>query len=181
MAKQPKDAPEGATPAMPASITADARPEDVATLQAQIEDLKGKLAAADEARSEADKRVLAAAEAQGMLLQTQRPDIPTGKTVEVTVCTGYEVVGYKDNGSDILKPKWGKKTVPTFMHRIDMPAVGGEHMMVGGRQFFHGMVYPIDLDTLRVVKEIEYRLWDHDRNINGSNENAYRQRREDRI
>lgn len=149
--------------------------DDVAKLRAQVAELTEELGAA---RSESEKAALAAAEAQGSLLQRDIHEVPTGKTVEVSRCTGYKCVGYKDDGREILKPTWETVELPTFFYKIDMPPVGGVALFPNGVPFYQGTVYEVDLHTLRSWKEMVYRLWAHDRVVFGSNENFYRRPRE---
>lgn len=157
-------------------------PEDVAKMRAQIDDLQHQLKVAQDARTEAEQAALAAAESQGaFLMQGENREIPTGKFVEISVCSGYEVKGYKDDGREILKPVFKRQKVPTFFYKINMPPVGGLDMKTNGQALYHGTVYTFDIHTLRDVKEREYRLWDHDRNIHGSDENFYRTPMERRL
>jgi hypothetical protein len=85
-------------------------------------------------------------------------------------------MGYKDDGREILKPVFRVIEVPTYFYKINMPPCGGEDCKQNGISLYHGAVYELDLDTLRTVKEWVYRLWDHDRNTSGSNENFYRKK-----
>ena len=59
-----------------------------------------------------------------------------------------------------------------------LPPVGGVDLKINDVSFYHGVVYELDIDTLRSVKEMVYRLWDHDRSIHGSDENFYRKPQE---
>lgn len=154
--------------------TVGASAKDVAKLMEEIRGLKEKLKLSEQQRSDAEAAALAAAEAQGMLMQRQIQEVATGKTVKVKRASGYEVVGHKDDGREILKPVWKTVELPTYFYKIDMPAVGGWDLKINGQSLFHGTVYEFDIDTLRSVKEIVYRTWDHERSIHGSDENAYR-------
>lgn len=149
-----------------ASIAATS-PEDVEALRSQIADLEAQL---DLARSDKELQALAVAEAQFRDMQ----EVPTGKTVTVQRCRGYKTVSYRDDGRPILKPLWEDEEVPTFFYKIDIPPVGGAGLIPNGTPFYHATVYEVDIHTLRSWKDQVYRLWAHERNINGSNENAYR-------
>lgn len=147
---------------------------DLANALAEIERLKGRLGDEVQKRTEAEAAALAAAEAQSGMMQSQIQEVATGKTVRVTRCTGYEVKGYKDDGREILKPKWGPVDLPTYFYKVELAPNGGMDFKINGTPLYHGATYEFDIDTLRTVKEICARGWDHERNIMGSNENAYR-------
>ena len=154
-------------------------------LLAEIEELKAKLQLSEEQRSEAEAAALAMAEAQGALMQREIREVPTGKFVTVkravdpkTGKPSYRVAGYKDDGREILKPVFHDFKLPTYFYKVDMPPVGGVDLKINDVSFYHGVVYELDIDTLRSVKEMVYRLWDHDRSIHGSDENFYRKPQE---
>lgn len=160
--------------------TKDTGPGDVNKLLAEIADLKKQLALSEQQRSEVEKAALAAAESQGMLMQREIQEVPTGKFVKVKRAVdkdgnpSYKVVGYRDDGRPIIKPVFRDVELPTYFYKIDIPPVGGEGMRINEMALYHGAVYEFDIDTLRTVKEMVFRLWDHDRNIHGSDENVYR-------
>lgn len=155
--------------------TARASAKSEATLLEEIADLREKLKLSESKRSDAEKVALAAAEAQSTLMQRQIEEVPTGKFVKVRRARGYEPTGhYTNDGRDILKPIWKEVEVPTFFYKVDLPPVGGEGLSTNGIPMLHGVVYEVDIDTLRSMKERVYRCWDHDRNIHGSDENFYR-------
>lgn len=176
--------PEGAEPreqyAELASITEDALPDDVQALRERIADLEAKLAVTREERDDAQKAALAAAEAQGMLMQREIKEVATGKFA--TVMRAYDekgrqkvkTVSYKDDGRPILRPVMREVQIPTYFYKIDIPPIGGFNLQINDIALYHGMVYELDIDTLRTVKEMVYRLWKHDADIHGSDENAYR-------
>lgn len=149
----------------------DTSEDDVAKLRAQVAALSEQLQVA---RSEAEQKALAVAEAQTAFMQRDIQEIPTGKSVIVQRCSGYKTVSYRDDGRPILKPVWEDVELPTYFYKIDLPPVGGEGLIPNGVPFYHGTVYEVDIDTLRSWKEMVFRLWDHERNIRGSNENFYR-------
>jgi hypothetical protein len=159
--------------------------DDVKKLMAEIKGLREALKVSEVARTEAEAAALAAAEAQGALMQRDIVEVPTGKFVNVKRAvdpeTGdptYKVVGYKEDGREILKPIFHDVKLPTFFYKIDLPAVGGLDLKTNDASLYHGVVYQLDIDTLRSVKERVYRLWQHDQTIHGSNENAYRPKQE---
>ena len=144
-------------------------------LLAEIDDLKAKLGLAETARSDAEAAALATVEAgAGLLMQGRNEEQPTGKKIKVQRLAHYKEVGYKDDGRPILKPVFKTVEIPTFFYRIDMPPCGGSDLKINGVPFYHGAVYELDLDSLRTVKEMVYRTWDHDRQIHGSDESFYR-------
>jgi carboxylesterase type B len=61
-----------------------------------------------------------------------------------------------------------------WWYRIDLAPCGGIDFRLNGQQFVHGTTYEFTTDVLRSVKEIVARTWDHENNINGTNENAYK-------
>jgi hypothetical protein len=139
---------------------------EIETLRKQVAALEAKLVDQQQANDDARMRA--------HFVQNDNEEVPTGREIEMPKCVGYEVISYHDDGRPILKPKWAKEKVPTFMYKIDMPPVGGMDIKVNGVSYQHGEVYEFDLHTLRLVKDIVYRLRDHEANIHGSNENAYR-------
>ena len=150
-------------------------------LRAEIAELKAKLAASDAARGDSEKLALAAAQAQGALMQRDIQEVPTGKTVKVQRLDHYKVVGHKDDGREILKPVFHSVTLPTFFYKIDMPPCGGTDLKINGTPFYHGAVYELDVDSLRTVKDMVFRTWKHDSDIHGSDENFYRKPQQARL
>lgn len=71
-------------------------------------------------------------------------------------------VGKHEDGHDMWK------------YKIDLSPSGGVDIRINGVPYYHGEVYTFDTATLRTVKEIVQRTWDHERNISGNNENMYR-------
>ena len=175
-----KEKKEAEKHAVVASITGVESDVEMRLLK-EISDLKAKLAVAETARSAAEQDALATAQAQGMLMQRQIEEVPTGKTVKLQRLKEYKVVGHKDSGDEILKPVFHAVSIPTYFYKIDMPPCGGVDMKINGASYYHGAVYEFDLDTLRTVKEMMYRLWKHDADIHGSDENAYRKPQRTRL
>lgn len=165
------DAAPGKTEHVSVASIAGTSDEDIAALRAQVANLTEELSLA---RSDAEAKALAVAEAQTAFMQREIQEIATGKTVTVQRCRGYKTVGYRDDSRPILKPLWEDVELPTYFYKIDLPPVGGEGLIPNGVPFYHGTVYEVDIDTLRSWKEMVFRLWDHERNIRGSNENFYR-------
>lgn len=165
------DAAPGRTEHVVVASIAGTSEEDIAALRAQVANLTEQL---DIARTEAEAKALAVAEAQTAFMQRDIQEIPTGKMVTVQRCRGYKTVGYHDDSRPIIKPVWKDVELPTYFYKIDLPPVGGEGLFDNGTPFYHGTVYEVDIDTLRSWKDRVFRLWDHERNIRGSNENFYR-------
>ncbi len=175
MPRRKKEVGDPGVVASVASIAGTASP-DVEKLLAQIKDLQDKLASEQKARGEAEQKALEAAENQalGMLQQTEVQEQPTGKTIKVSKCVGYETVGYKDSGVPILKPQFKMFDVPTYFYKIHLPPVGGLGLQTNGVYLYHGTVYEFDIDTLRDVKSRVFSVWKHDADIHGNDENAFR-------
>ena len=150
--------------------------DDVKKLLKEIEGLKEQLAISERTRSEAEKSALAAAEAQGagLMMQTNVMEVPTGRTINIQTLDHYETVGYKDDGRPILKPRFKTEKSPTFFYKIDLPPVGGIGLTINGMPLYHGTVYEFDIHSLRTVKDMVYRVFKHEADIHGSDENAYR-------
>lgn len=145
--------------------------DKIAALQAKNDALSGKLKTTEQERD-----ALEAAQAQGMLFQTTVQEIPTGKFVEIDQLARYKIVAYKDDGREIRRPVFKKVKVPTFKYKIDMAPSGDVAMKINGFPLTHGAVYTLDLHTLRTVKDIVARTWDHYRNTHKDDENFYRRR-----
>jgi hypothetical protein len=73
------------------------------------------------------------------------------------------------------------ETEPSYFYRIDLPPSGGQHIVINGVMFYHGEQYKVRVSTLRTMKEIVFRGWQHEASIRGSNENFYRAPQERRI
>ena len=116
----------------------------------------------------------AVAQAQGGVMQRQIEEVPTGRTIRVQKCVGYKMSGYRDDGREIVKPVMKWCSLPTYYYKVDMPPCGGNDLKINGTPYYHGAVYEFDSDTLRTVKEMIFRLWKHDADIHGSDENFYR-------
>ena len=168
-----KKATEG-TEAKVASIE-ETSGEDVTKLLAEIKDLRSKLEVEKAARTEAETQALQSAQAQMTgVMQGAMQEVPTGKKIKVQVLESYETVGYKDDGRPILRAKFKQAERPTYFYKIDLPPVGGLGLTVNGLMLYHNTVYEFDIDTLRSVKDMVYRVWAHEASIHNSDENAYR-------
>lgn len=148
--------------------------EDVGKLEAQVHNLKEQLAAAKDRATDAEARV---AEALQFTVPDGVQEVPSGHTVKVRKFKEWKSLGFKDNGDEIVKPVFSIIAVPSFYYRIDLPPCGGSDLKINGMPMFHGQRVEVDIDTLRTVKEIVYRCWDHDRSIHGSDENFYRKQK----
>ena len=76
-----------------------------------------------------------------------------------------------DAGKDEDGTQW-------WWYKMDLPPVGGIDVKVNGVPFYHGEQYKITTDTLRTLKDNVFRNWKHEGDIHGSNENFYRQPKE---
>ncbi len=142
-------------------------------LKAEVDRLQAELATSRADATEAQK--LAA------LFQSKEEAVPTGKSVTVTRCKGYEIAGYHDDGRQILRPKWHEVEEPTYWYTIDMPPVGGTDIKLNGREFYHGQTYEVTVDELRTLKEMVHRLWMHERSIHEDNKEVFRKHYDDKI
>jgi hypothetical protein len=147
---------------------------DIKALLAQVKDLQSKLTRAEEARTEVEAAALAAAEMQGMMIQGESIPVPTGKKVTVKRLKEYKIVGYKDDGREILKPMFKDVELSTYFYKINMPPVGGLDLKINQLPFYHGQTVEVDIDTLRSIMEQVGRLWRHDADIHQSEERVYR-------
>lgn len=176
--KKTTPAPETGAPEakMEVASTAGTSGEDVKKLLAEIAGLKEKLAVSEQTRGESEKAALAAAEAQGanLMMQSNIMEVPTGKKIKVQKLDHYETVSYKDDGRPILKPKFKTVEVDTYFYKIDLPPVGGVGLTINGMPLYHGTVYEFDIDSLRTVKDLVFKVWKHEADIHGSDENLYR-------
>jgi len=136
----------------------------------EINELRKQLGLANEARSDAETAAITAASDPFNDIEEK----PTGKKVKVQRLDHYKEVGFKDDGRPILKPVFKTVELPTYAYRINMPPVGGTDLKINEVPFYHGATYVLDVDTLRTVKDMVWKLWAHDRNIHGTDENAYR-------
>jgi hypothetical protein len=66
------------------------------------------------------------------------------------------------------------QTVQMLEIQIDLPPSGGDRITRNGMPYYHGQTYLFTPDVATDVREQMYRSWDHERNIKGSDENAYR-------
>jgi hypothetical protein len=140
----------------------------------ELKQVRSQLAVSEIKRTEAEASALRMAESQGLLMQTKIEEVPSGKSVTVKRLDHYKVVGHRDDGRDILRPVFKDVKLETYFYKIDMPAVGGMDLKINEVPFLQGAVYELDIDTLRTVKDMVHKLWRHEANTQGSNENAYR-------
>lgn len=137
----------GTTPARDPAPNGESSSTQDALLE-RIKQLEAELAsekAAKEIAEEESARVMA--QAQVAMLTTGVVERPAGKS---------------EDGKDM------------WFYRIDLSPSGGTEIKINGFPYYHGQTYKFDTDTLRSIKEIVARTWDHENNIMGANENMYR-------
>jgi hypothetical protein len=178
---------DGAVAQLASSANVD--PSSLESLLAEVERLKKELGVKDEALSNAQKAALEQAESQSMLQSNGIQPVPTGRTVMAERLdvgnpeypTGYKTVGYKDGGRKILEPQFAMKPVDTYYIKIDIPPMAGWDMKINGLPIVHGAVYEVDLGVLQYLQDMQWRAWEHERVLNGKNENIFRRPLEKRI
>jgi len=148
--------------------------DQIAALQAEKAALEAKVE-----KTQQEKEALEAVQAQGAVFGIQAEERLTGKKVMVKRLKNMKVVGF-ENGREILRPVFHDVPRETYMWKCDLPPSGDVALKINDVAFYHGAVYEVDVDTLKTLKDIVYRCWDHDRQIHGDkNESAYRRRNVD--
>lgn len=109
-------------------------------------------------------------------LESRQPDAPSGIIGGSTESYAGEVPKIDSDGTVIEG-----ETEPSYFYKIDLPPSGGQQIVINGTNFYHGQQYRLRLSTLRGLKEIVHRGWQHEASIRGSNENFYRTPQERRI
>jgi hypothetical protein len=153
--------------------------EDLVALKAKVKNLEEKLAAATAQRSEEELALLASLQGINSLGSDAGREVATGKRVKVRRLSKYTIAGYKDDGREILRPEFKSVELPTYFYKINMPPCGGADLKINGMPLYHGATVELDIDTLRTVKDMVFRMWTHDREIHGSDENFYRKQQKD--
>ena len=89
---------------------------------------------------------------------------------------GHQAQHYEDQPieKEITLDDGEKQTVTYYHHKIDLPPSGGVCLRRNGMEYYHGQFYDFTVDELRDVREQEFRSWQHEDSIKGSNENIYR-------
>jgi hypothetical protein len=141
---------------MPKPVTSDA---EIERLRAEIKRLEGALADANTASDDAARRA--------MFFKNDNEEQPTGKTV--TRRKAMKPWEKKEDDQDFQDVE-----LPTFLYKIDMPPVGGVDIKLNGESLQHGVVYEVDIDQLRYLKAVVFKLREHEATIHGTDENAYR-------
>lgn len=146
-----------------------------AALEARIAELEKEIETERGLRSQSEQDALRLAESQGMLMQREIVEVPTGRYATVYRQESLFVKSHRpDDGRPVLAAKLKKVKVPTFFYKIDLPPVGGLDIKVNGKSYPHGMVFEYDEDLLRSVKDIVARCWAHENSLHTNNENVYR-------
>lgn len=154
-----------ATPLIPSKPkTSD---DELKILKAELEMMREELSAT---RAQLEAK---AAESPQFFIPDDEGEMPTGRTVTMSVCKNPAKVS-DDPKKRVVEPVWEDEEVPTYMYRIHMPALGGWDIQLDGAPLYEGQTYELDLHTLRTVKSIIGNLWQHEASVHGNNENAYR-------
>lgn len=135
-------------------------------LVAQIKALEARLALSEREKTEAQE-VAASMSATGQIIGGAGDEQPTGNFITVRRCTNPWERNEK-------KQKWVEEEVPTYYYTIMLPAGAGVSLTTNGIDYYHGGTYEFDPDTLTEMKSRVARCWDHEKSINGGDENAYR-------
>ena len=170
----------------PAAETADkieSPAERLARIEAENEALRAELAKANETITAAEEQAIA--------------QLQMGSSVEEIACGFREVekkdklgntvtrrvkrldadgqVELDDDGKEITDKVPVMDKVPVYRFRIDLPASGGLGLIRNGFTYYHDESYEFTAEELRDVKDQVARAWQHERSINGTeNENAFR-------
>jgi carboxylesterase type B len=123
-------------------------PETQDALKARIAELE------EELRRSGAAKLIAEEESARLSAQAQSSMLTTNVTERFSRIA--------EDGSDV------------YWYRIDLAPCGGTEIKINGIPYYHGSTYEFRTDLLRSIKEIVARTWDHENNIMGSNENAYR-------
>jgi carboxylesterase type B len=123
-------------------------PETQDELKARIAQLE------EELRRSGAARLIAEEESARLSAQAQSSMLTTNVTERFSRIA--------EDGSDV------------YWYRIDLAPCGGTEIKINGVPYYHGSTYEFRTDLLRSIKEIVARTWDHENNIMGSNENAYK-------
>lgn len=133
--------------------------DELEALRAEVARLEAALATANTANEDAARRA--------MFFRDVNEEVATGQTVKVKKAMRPWEKNIEDQ--DVREVE-----LPTFLYKVDMPPVGGVEIKLNGEPLYHGQTYTLDLDQLRLVKDIVHRIRDHEATIHGTDENAYR-------
>ena len=142
------------------------------TLEQEVAELRAKLAETETKLTESESNVVAMQMATNLLGGDSKEEA-TGKTIKVNTCVNpWE--------KDTKKQKFKDFDVPTYRFLINLP-VNATHLSTNGIDYYHGQSYEFTLSELAEMKSRVARCWDHERSINGANENAYRKQQHARV
>lgn len=146
--------------------------KSVEQLEAELKEMAKKLELAQSARTEAEKTMVALAEASTFFGSAE--ERATGKTITQEVCINpWE--------KDEKKQKFKDVEVPTYYYTMKLPVNAGLCLTTNGQEFYHGQTYQVTQDVLADLKSRVARCHDHERAIKGEDQNAYRRATEARV
>jgi len=134
-------------------------PSELEALRAEVKRLEEALAVANTANEDAARRA--------MFFKDVNEEVPTGQKVTRKIAKKPWAKTEEDQ-------EWEDVEVDTYLFKIDMPPVGGVQILLNGEALQYGETYTVDLHQLRYLKDVIFRLRDHEANIHGTDENVYR-------
>lgn len=135
-------------------------------LMAEVNRLQELLAKSEEKRTEAEELAHSMA-SSSPFLHSNVEEKPTGRTLSVK-----EIQNKTER--DPKKVKYHMVEYPTFYYNIQLPAGSGPCLMTNGMEYFHGETYEFTQAELGDIKSRVARCWEHEKNIHGENENAFK-------
>lgn len=132
--------------------------EQIEALRAQIATLNAQLDVAADERNDRARYFASADE-----------ETPTGRTIKRKRCKNPAA---KTEGEQ----DWFEEEVPTYWLKIDLPPIGGVQLLVDGESLQHGISYEMTMDRVRMLKDMMFRLRQHEASIKGHDEDTWRPR-----